>query len=437
MNKNLNFVFSDSKYANGYDRNEFNRSCIYNWISANKPSLSITTDYQIKEDHNNIFVLECQNHLRDFWNDSAGFKITRLERQWLQDFLGDESPGIYFDFPEEFKNLIKTNQVKILVSCLPEATPHLDRFEDEVVDFCKLNSIPLKALIFVDSNKAIENCNKINSYYVPHFIYDNGFSAKEILAGISEKNDLKYIPTLPTDSDAKKRLDREYYFISFNRSNWRKHRLLLGCYFIEKNDDRILWSYLSKPEGLHGHDDPTKKQRKLISDNVENLKSIIPKQIDTQNRKNLQNFSTGENFDKERLSLNCYFDIVTETSFEDTDKVFFTEKIVRPIVNLHPFIVISSGGFLKELKTLGFKTYDGLFDESYDEISDKWERFDFIINEIDRILSKSQEEIKDLYQKYLEVCIYNRNHLFENISISKGCEFDELFNVKITGEFDE
>ena len=81
MNKNLNFVFSDSKYANGYDRNEFNRSCIYNWISANKPSLSITTDYQIKEDHNNIFVLECQNHLRDFWNDSAGFKITRLERQ--------------------------------------------------------------------------------------------------------------------------------------------------------------------------------------------------------------------------------------------------------------------------------------------------------------------------------------------------------------------
>ena len=420
MNKNLNFVFSDSKRANGYDRNELNQSCIFNWIN-NRDSLSITTDYQIKEDHNNIFVLECQSHLRDFWNHD--------------DETGDK--GIFFDFSEEFKNLIKINQVKILVSCLPEATPDLDRFEDEVVDFCKVNSIPLNSLIFLDSNKAIESCNKINSYYVPHFIYDNGVSAKEILEGISSKNDLKYIPTLPTDSDAKKRLDREYYFISLNRSNHRKHRLLLGCYFIEKNDDRILWSYLSKPEELHGHDKPTKKQIKLILDNIENLKNIIPKQIDTWFRGNLQNFATGHNFDKERLSLKCYFDIVTETSFEDTDKVFFTEKIVRPIVNLHPFIVISSGGFLKELKTLGFKTYDGLFDESYDEIIDKWERFDFIINEIDRILSKSQEEIKELYQKYLDVCIYNRNHLFENISISRGCEFDELFNVKIIGEFDE
>ena len=92
---------------------------------------------------------------------------------------------------------------------------------------------------------------------------------------------------------------------------------------------------------------------------------------------------------------------------------------------------------LKELKTFGFKTFDGLFDESYDEIIDRWERLDFILNEIDKILLKSPEEIKNLYNKYFDVCVYNRNHLFENISISRGCEFDELFNVKIIGEFDE
>ena len=46
-------------------------------------------------------------------------------------------------------------------------------------------------------------------------------------------------------------------------------------------------------------------------------------------------------------------------------------------------------------------------------------------------------QLENLYNKYFDVCVYNRNHLFENISISRGCEFDELFNVKIIGEFDE
>ena len=436
MNKKINLVFSDDKLANGYDRNEFNRSCIGNWFSL-RDEVSFTTEYQIKKDHNNIFVLECSSQLRNFWNQDNE--------------IGDK--GIFFDFPKEFQNLIKTNQVKLLISSLPEATPDLDSLEDEVEKYCKLSSIPINSLIFLDSNKAIENCKTIHSYYIPHFIHDNGFLAKQILEGETSKNELKYNPSVPTVDEAKNRLDREHYFISLNRSNHRKHRLILGCYFIEKNDDRILWSYLSIPDMLAGHHKPTERQKKLISNNIENLKSIIPKQIDTQVRNskpgsapqpwlpkhfyNLENFETSRNFDKERLSLNCYFDIVTETSFEDTDKLFFTEKIVRSIVNFHPFIVISSANYLKELKTFGFKTFDGLFDESYDEIIDRWERLDFILNEIDKILLKSPEEIKYLYNKYFDVCVYNRNHLFENIAIGKGSEFDEFFNKRIIGEFDE
>ena len=120
MNKKINFVFSDDKLANGYDRNEFNPSCIRNWLSL-RDEVSFTTEYQIKKDHNNIFVLECSSQIRNLWNQDND--------------IGDK--GIFFDFPNEFQNLIKTNQVKLLISCLPEATPDLDSFEDEVVDFCK------------------------------------------------------------------------------------------------------------------------------------------------------------------------------------------------------------------------------------------------------------------------------------------------------------
>ena len=100
---------------------------------------------------------------------------------------------------------------------------------------------------------------------------------------------------------------------------------------------------------------------------------------------------------------------------------------MKPLINLHPFIVIATGGFLRGLRSLGFKTYDGLFDESYDDIVDKWERFDFITREIDRILSKSKEEIKDLYEDYLDVCIYNRNHLLKNFALGNERQWDNVF----------
>ena len=109
MNKKINLVFSDDKLANGYDRNEFNRSCIGNWFSL-RDEVSFTTEYQIKKDHNNIFVLECSSQLRNFWNQDNE--------------IGDK--GIYFDFPKERHGLnlspksVLYNSVEVeamLISC--------------------------------------------------------------------------------------------------------------------------------------------------------------------------------------------------------------------------------------------------------------------------------------------------------------------------------
>ena len=108
--------------------------------------------------------------------------------------------------------------------------------------------------------------------------------------------------------------------------------------------------------------------------------------------------------------LDSYIHIVTETSFED-DILFFTEKISKPIIGLQPFIVFSNKGFLKQLKEFGFKTFDKIIDESYDEEEDNVERFLKITNEIKKLSSLSLDELHELYISVLDICIYNRNHL--------------------------
>lgn len=65
------------------------------------------------------------------------------------------------------------------------------------------------------------------------------------------------------------------------------------------------------------------------------------------------------------------YTLVTET-LTDNNFSFFTEKIVKPMLAKRLFIVCSGQYYLKNLRQLGFRTFDGLVNESYDEI-ESWE----------------------------------------------------------------
>ena len=49
---------------------------------------------------------------------------------------------------------------------------------------------------------------------------------------------------------------------------------------------------------------------------------------------------------------------------------FFMKKYVNPLVNLHPFIVMSTPYTLRKLQEFGFKTFDGFINENYDHEED-------------------------------------------------------------------
>ena len=119
------------------------------------------------------------------------------------------------------------------------------------------------------------------------------------------------------------------------------------------------------------------------------------------------------------MYTNSYFNIITETSYNwDSssiidNNIFLTEKTYRPIFGMQPFIVVSNPGFLKFLKSMGFKTFPEFFDESYDEIENPIERMSTIVNEIKKICSLSLEELHDRYYNIFDKLEHNRNRLIE------------------------
>lgn len=62
--------------------------------------------------------------------------------------------------------------------------------------------------------------------------------------------------------------------------------------------------------------------------------------------------------------------VVTETVYSGR-KQHLTEKTFKPIVMQQPFVLVSCQGSLEYMRRYGFKTFGSLWDESYDEASDK------------------------------------------------------------------
>lgn len=63
------------------------------------------------------------------------------------------------------------------------------------------------------------------------------------------------------------------------------------------------------------------------------------------------------------------FSIVAETRV-DSEYFFISEKTFKPIAFYHPFVILGPLGILKYLRSIGFETYENLFDESYDDEPD-------------------------------------------------------------------
>ncbi len=101
----------------------------------------------------------------------------------------------------------------------------------------------------------------------------------------------------------------------------------------------------------------------------------------------------------------------------------FTEKIMFPMLLKRPFLIWGGYGCLDALKDLGFKTFDKIFDESYQYERDAHKRLGMILNQLKDLSDKSKYDLLELYKSQEDILEHNQQLLiknYENEGLSLG-----------------
>lgn len=212
-----------------------------------------------------------------------------------------------------------------------------------------------------------------------------------------------------------KPIDNKYLYLSYNRAT-RHHRIMLGlelvrCGIFEKG--LISMNKLNHPLPVRGNPD----DEKFL---VDNSPFIIDSKYDLHY--NLACNITRNDYERTFISL------ITET-LVDEDTLFFSEKIWKPIMVGHPFILLGNQYSLKYLKELGYKTFDKWIDESYDQMKYRHERVSHIVNELKKFSRKSVDELKQIREEMNEVCLFNQLH-YKKLYDEKYYDGDKNRDIK-------
>jgi len=106
-------------------------------------------------------------------------------------------------------------------------------------------------------------------------------------------------------------------------------------------------------------------------------------------------------------------EVVLETLFDD-QRIHLTEKILRPIACGVPFIMASAPDALKYLKSYGFKTFDTVFDESYDDIQDPVKRLEKIAQLMKTISQWNPNDSVKKFKQLQQIAEFNKSHFFSS-----------------------
>jgi hypothetical protein len=192
---------------------------------------------------------------------------------------------------------------------------------------------------------------------------------------------------------------RPYSFLFTNRKI-RPHRRYLILELQKRSLlDHALWSCL-EGHNTQGHPDHTRIYADGISMPVKKLDAgydpdVAPDWID------------GVIYP--RQYQHTWFTLVSETAFEYPYS-FRTEKIWKPILAGHPFLVCANTGFYRDLRNLGFRTFDRLIDESFDSIIHGKDR---LARLIDTVAWLCRQDLAEFWRASREVCLYNHQRALE------------------------
>ena len=228
----------------------------------------------------------------------------------------------------------------------------------------------------------IESFAKGNHIFFPFLTYDldHNFKLNDSIFSVCKREQYESTPKLKN-------------ILSFNRNAKRDHRFWFYNFCKKENIiDSNYISFLEFPEEhIMGYNTMGLKELQEYKDDF--INSVRPTEIAVDIRKSdpgyVENLLHNWNNDS-FLYSESLLSIVTETKFFERD-IMISEKVIRPIANCHPFVIIGPRYTNKILEDMGFYVppfidYDYLNDEEF-----PWLRLVKTFEEIRKLLKYIDE----------------------------------------------
>lgn len=243
---------------------------------------------------------------------------------------------------------------------------------------------------------------------------------------------MQSVPTLSNNS--LKNIQTKFgHFVG--RITW--DRLMMHKFLIETPQD-VLYTFWSS---VHRADFVMRALKKIYNmygfNSLKDYHDIIMRLPTTNFAPNIDNkhlISYPENtLGLQSVYRTIFCDIVHETDVNDSN-CFYTEKTVRPMLFKTPFITMHGKGSLQSLKTLGFKTFDQWWPETYDNYHGK-QRLEEILKCVKLIKSLSMSDVQKIAKEMEDVLQHNYAHLTSRKWQNKMYRLGIKFYREDTNEF--
>ena len=414
--------------------------------SPNDFKLNKTAGFQtyiVEQTPNTKYVLTTQLTREVDPNELYLVVLESLNVNNLYEYYGSEKFELDNFFSPQLIQLIKDNKnfKLVFMDHREGAYPHNNSFLDKLNSFLNKHDIRHKNKIIISTNNNFiynttnlkDYKNRISVYCNNNYLLTAGKFISELRVANNSiiENEYEYSIQQNLTSNTK-----EKYFLMYNRNSERMHR----SYFLNKlyKENLIDSGYISFFENPHFENfvnhSTSYPQLGLTHDDIldikNNYKNYYPLIIDDTDAEKVAGF---HNFLSRKDEYErSYFTIVSETNAE-SDYCFITEKTTKPIMNLHPFIILGNPKILSILKSYGFQTFDKWWDESYDNEMDFKKRSQMILNIVKELCNKSKDEMNSMISDMESVLVHNKKVL-HRLYTSKQYQ-QEFFNNVVNKSF--
>lgn len=291
-------------------------------------------------------------------------------------------------------------------------------------EFLEKNSISPKKVFIVNNNSKL---NELKQTYLPDV----------------NVHSLKFIPN--TSNLTLSKIESKFndnkpgkFFLCHNRTPKSHRYATLSLLKYENIIDDVNWSLVS---GFQNKNELllsgifTKEDIKKYNDEIKYFSAIEIKKSDYESNEKWFQPNTHEIDneglpywmripEKEETFENSYVNIVTESTFTDSELVVhITEKSFRPFYFYQFPIFVASHHHVKHLKEIyGFDMFEDIINHSYDDLVNHRDRFFEIIKEIKR-LNEDKERIKEFYKNNYDRFEKNKNIIIGILKNSDDYKF--------------